>query len=285
MLRCCENGSGVRMILTTITHTTAVQVLFIIGITLTVLPIFLYNTVFGRNEKIKKWTVRGVASGVLLCIPMIYYLYLDLRYDVSSFTLNDKLYLAAENMNIKAAEKLIADGADPGGDNRYGLTAVYRAVMLDDTDMTRLFLEWGINPNGASGQDMTMLSVAAGNQCNENVKLLLDAGADPDYRTDMYVPALHYAALNDEDYNDELVSMLIKAGADPSSQASVGGKVMLPYRYYFDEHENDEDITAEEEERFSRIHEMLYPEYIVWLMDKMENGGSAERKDEVEAVS
>ena len=270
------------MILTILTHITAVVVLGVVGITLTVVPIFLYNV----NKKAeKKNAVFGkvlgwlIFAGILCCLPGIYYIYLNIRYDVGSFSDTDILYLAAENNNIKAAENLIKRGAAPDGSNRYGRTAIYRAVMLDDSEMVKLFLESGSDPNTA--EDMTLLAVACKNQCNENVSLLLSAGADPDYRTDLFVPALHYAASYDDDFNAELVDMLLGAGADPASSAFREGKEMLPFRYYFDEYIAIKDsIEPEQLARYEQIREQLYTPYIEWLKVKMETDN--ERRAEYE---
>lgn len=271
------------MTLTILTHITAVAVLGAVGITLTVVPIFLYNVnkKKSKNKENKDAKLNGwlILLGIICCLPGIHYIYLDIRYDVGSFTDTDILYLAAENGNVKAAETLIERGASPDGGNRYGRTAVYRAVMLDDSDMLRLFLENGADPNSA--EDMTLLGVACKNQCNENVSLLLSAGADPDYRTDLFVPALHYAASYDKDFNADLVEMLVEAGAVPDSSAFREGKEMLPFRYYFDEYLSVEDTIDDEQlARYNRIRDQLYTPYIEWLKVKMETDN--ERRAEYE---
>lgn len=267
------------MILTILTHITAVAVLGVVGIALTGVPIFLYNTVLKKNEKLGKIMGWLIFAGILCCLPALYYIYLNIRYDVGSFSDTDILYLAAENSNIKAAEILIKRGASPDGDNRYGRTAVYRAVMLDDSKMLKLFLENGANPNGA--ENITLLGVACKNQCNENVSLLLSAGADPDYRTDLFVPALHYAAMYDDGFNADLVELLINGGADPASSAYRENKEMLPFRYYFDEYtEKGETVEPEEKERYERIYDLLYEPYIEWLKVKMETDNEREAEYE-----
>ncbi|MDE6594134.1 MAG: ankyrin repeat domain-containing protein [Oscillospiraceae bacterium] len=265
------------MILTILTHITAVVVLGVVGIALTGVPIFLYNTSMKKNEKFGKIMGWLIFAGILCCLPAVYYIYLNIRYDVGSFSDTDILYLAAENGNVKAAQNLIEKGASPDGGNRYGRTAVYRAVMLDDSEMLRLFLESGANPNGA--EDMTLLDLACKNQCNENVSLLLSAGADPDYRPDLFVPALHYAAMYDEDFNADLVELLVSHGADPASSAYRENKEMLPFRYYFDEYvAKEETLDYEERQRYERIEELLYRPYIEWLKVKMESENKGEQE-------
>ncbi|MBQ7783830.1 MAG: hypothetical protein IJ368_07660, partial [Oscillospiraceae bacterium] len=80
------------MILTILSHITAVRILFIIGITVIVVPIFLYKLLkISAFRKIMGWMI---SAGILMCVPMIYFCYLDIRYEVGDFSLNDKLYLA-----------------------------------------------------------------------------------------------------------------------------------------------------------------------------------------------
>lgn len=257
------------MILTILSHLAAVKILFVIGITLIVLPIIFYKLVLKGNELIKKWMPKAITLGIIFCLPMIYYVYIDIRYDASDFSLNDKLYLAAENKNYDAAKRFIEDGAVSDEKTRYGRSAIYRSVMLDDTEMVRLFVESGADVNYTNGENKTLLAIACENQCNENVRLLLNAGAEPDYRSGELVPALHYAAANDKGYNSELIRMLIDAGADPASIAYRDGKAMLAYRYYFDRRYEDDDITPEEEQAYGEIYDMLYDPYIDWLVEKM----------------
>ncbi len=273
------------MIMTILSHITAVRILFVIGITLTVLPIFFYKVILKGEGKFGKMLPKIITLGVVMCLPMIYYFYLDIRYDVSEFTENDKLYLAAENKNQKAAVKFIAQGADPAGETRYGMSAVYRSAMLDDAEMLKIYLEKGVDPNHTGGEGITLIAVACRNGNNEMAAMLLEAGADPDYRSDIFVPALHYAAANDKDYNAELVRMLIEAGADPASVAYRRGKTMLPYRYYFDEYYDDDDITAEDEANFAEIKDMLYKPYITWLNEKMVSENERNKAENEEAIS
>ena len=266
---------NISMVLTVLSHITAVRIMFAIGIAVTALPIFLYKMSKTKGDGLRKLRNYAAVLGIAMCLPMVYYIYADIRYDLGNFSMNDKLYLAAENKNLGAAKQFLEDGSVPDGDNRYGKTAIARAVELDDVQMTRLFLEWGADPNSPCGEEKTLLGEAAGNLCAENVELLLSMGASPDYRTDLYIPAIHFAAVNDKEYSADIIEMLVKGGADPASKAVVNGKVMLPYRYYHDVHKDDHDITEEEEERFQRISDLLYRPYIEWLNEKMTSGNES----------
>lgn len=257
------------MILTLLSHVTAVRILFAIGIAVTALPIFLYKLSNTKREWLRRLRNFSVFAGIVMCLPMVIYIYSDIRYSLRDFSVNDMLYLAAENKNLAAARTFIEEGAVPDGENRYGKTAIARAVELDDISMTRLFLENGADPNSPAGGQKTILGAAAENHSAEMAELLLSMGADPDHRPESYVPALHLAASGDKDYSADIVEMLVDSGADPASSAVVNGKVMLPYRYYYDIHKEDEDITEEEEARFQRIKNILYEPYIIWLKEKM----------------
>ncbi|MGN0666028.1 MAG: ankyrin repeat domain-containing protein [Huintestinicola sp.] len=280
--------------LTILSNVGAVRILFIIGITITVLPIFFYNIPKYRRKNsterppfFKSFPLM-ILCGIIMIIPMLCYFYLDIRYDAGSFTLNDKLFLAAENGSIKAAKSLIEEGAEPDGDTRYGVTPQFHAVEKDNTELVMLFLQNGADPNYPGNDKITQISAAARNQSCEMAKLLIAAGADPDYMPESFVPALHYAGIYDKDYNSELVNILIAGGADPSLPAYKNGRKLLPYRYYYDKHKTDADITPEEEERFGQISARLYPAYSENLMDNVhENFGldAIKEDDDNETVS
>lgn len=257
------------MILTLLSHVTAVRILFAIGIAVTALPIFFYKMSKTKGDGLRKLRNISVLLGIAMCLPMAVYIYADIRYDLRDFSENDRLYLAAENKNRTAAAEFMEKGADPCGDNRYGKTAIARSAELDDVEMMKLFLESGADPNSPAGEHKTILGAAAENNSLEMTELLLSAGAVPDYEQEKYIPALHFAAANDKEYSADLVELLVNAGADPASKAVQNGKVMLPYRYYYDFHKADEDITEEEEARFQRIKDILYEPYMEWLKEKM----------------
>ncbi|MGN1105291.1 MAG: ankyrin repeat domain-containing protein [Huintestinicola sp.] len=257
------------MILTLLSHVTAVRILFAIGIAVTALPIFFYKMSKNKGDGLRKLRNLSVFLGIVMCLPMAVYVYADIRYDLRNFSENDRLYLAVENKNLSAAREFVENGADPCGATRYGKTAIARSAELDDVQMTALFLDNGADPNSPAGEHKTILGAAAENHSIELTVLLLASGAVPDYETEKYIPALHLAASTDEEYSADLVEMLVNAGADPASKAMRKGKVMLPYRYYYDFRKEDDDITEEEEARFQRIKDILYEPYMDWLKEKM----------------
>lgn len=77
------------------------------------------------------------------------------------------------------------------------------------------------------------------------------------------------AASYDNDFNAELIELLIKAGADPAYCSN--GNILL-YSYYL-EFETEENLLLDEEKsRFNRIKELLKPAMIntsIRLLDRI----------------
>ena len=76
---------------------------------------------------------------------------------------------------------LLDNGANPNAQNDDGGTALMYAI--DDAEKTRLLLEHGVNPNLRSGEGRTALLIAVGRAGSYSVvKLLLEKGADAKLR-------------------------------------------------------------------------------------------------------
>jgi len=151
-----------------------------------------------------------------------------------------RLIAAVEKGDIKAAERLLKNGADPDAYKGRSLTPLNIALMNDDIDMVKLLLKYGADPNAfgelseAEWAPLT-LAVFYCEQSADVLRLLIDAGADP--AKDSY--ALHSAvAKGDLDavkalvngggdvdlaletaagtHQVEIVKYLLEAGADPN---------------------------------------------------------------------
>jgi len=111
----------------------------------------------------------------------------------------------AEKYN--AAKKLLELGADPNicseydGDN----ALMFAADNWEDTRYLKLLLSYGANPNDTSGKaygrEITPLMMAVTNSNLENVKLLVEAGANINYRSEVAGSVLQKAALMSQVYN------------------------------------------------------------------------------------
>jgi ankyrin repeat protein len=88
------------------------------------------------------------------------------------------LMAAAWDCKLDAAKALLAHGAQINAANTKGETALmYAAQTCRDGQMVKLLLEAGANPNAKTPDDFTTLMWAAGNPLN--AERLLKAGADP----------------------------------------------------------------------------------------------------------
>lgn len=100
-----------------------------------------------------------------------------------------------------------------------GITTIYYPAHNNDCETLRLLLEAGADPNGTIVNGLFPLYVAAERGNLEAVRLLVDAGADVDKQTPMGATALLNAA--DEGQLD-VVRLLIAAGADRSIANNAG---------------------------------------------------------------
>jgi len=92
-----------------------------------------------------------------------------------------------------------------------GSSALMRAVHAGESEVVRVLIEAGANPNRADSQGITPLMVASQRNDPELVQRLLAAGARPNSANSTGMTALHFAASSDA---PAVVSMLLDAGAD-----------------------------------------------------------------------
>jgi ankyrin repeat protein len=100
------------------------------------------------------------------------------------------------------------------------LTPMMQASFLGNRDLVEALLDVSANVNATSFDGWTALMFAAAAKGGEGcVKLLLDAGAEVDAANDVQYTALFMSAA---DCNDQVVDMLVAAGADPNRQDKRG---------------------------------------------------------------
>lgn len=130
---------------------------------------------------------------------------------------NDLLYFATEFNQIKNVEKALKCGADP--DTVFidtdSQTVLHIAAFRGYTDIVRLLLRKGANPNASDVQEFTPLHFAAANGHMTIVTLLLLYHADSNpINFRVYTP-LHFAA---KEGHTEIVKILLQYRADPHTQ-------------------------------------------------------------------
>lgn len=117
------------------------------------------------------------------------------------------------------AKELLTDGADPNVVGSEGDTAPGQAAWYCNLTIARDLLSRGARVNASDVNGQTPL-ISAAQTCPDGqmVKLLLDAGADPNEKT-----AGNSTALMSAQGNPVNTAELLKAGADPTVQNRYGG--------------------------------------------------------------
>lgn len=132
---------------------------------------------------------------------------------------------AAYAGDIPAMEKLLGKGVHIDTRNSLGETAMRIAAKNNDLNTTRFLLDKGANPNIADGIGRSPLSCAAGEGFNALLKLLLTA---PDIYVDVQKKdgdtALRLAVIHNQ---TESVRLLLEAGANPNIQNEDGNTPLI----------------------------------------------------------
>jgi ankyrin repeat protein len=107
---------------------------------------------------------------------------------------------------------LLGAGADVNAKAKNGKTSVMQAVAAENLDVLRALLEAkaDVTARMPPPEDMDALTIAVGKRRGDIVKLLLDAGADPEVKLDGEVSMLEFATLSEQ---PEVAALLRKAGA------------------------------------------------------------------------
>lgn len=102
-----------------------------------------------------------------------------------------------------------------------GFTPLHLAAFFSQPDAAAELLEHGADPNAVAtnGTKLAVINSAAASGNTELVKILLRGGANPDAQQEGGYTALHSAAHNN---NSEMVKALLEAGADRSIRTNDG---------------------------------------------------------------
>lgn len=107
---------------------------------------------------------------------------------------------------------LVAGGADVNQKASNGKTAVMQAVAAENAEVLRALIEGkaDVKVRMPPPEDMDALTLAIGKRRADLVRLLLDAGADPEVMLDSEVRMLEFALLSEQ---PDVAALLRKAGA------------------------------------------------------------------------
>ncbi len=131
------------------------------------------------------------------------------------------LYRAAAENDAQLLQKAISEGADI---NHSAPLPLIVAAQKGHHDIIRLLLDAGANPNLTDNKNQTALYIATVNQHEQVVEILLKGGASPNIHTaDGSAPLLEAVYKQ----NKQLVEMLLSSGADPNLTNKHGVSALL----------------------------------------------------------
>ena len=124
---------------------------------------------------------------------------------------------------------LLERGADPNIKHRfYGHTALMKATENSHIDIIRILLEKGANPNIRNELGYTPLISASREGHIEIVRLLLENGADPNIKNNWGETPLMMASISG---HSDIVRLLLERGADPNIKHRYGFTAYDKTRY------------------------------------------------------
>lgn len=124
-----------------------------------------------------------------------------------------KLFLAAAQGNAAVCRVLLGHGADPNAKDRDGHTALCHAALNGHSDCVFALIECGAKPNFEASNPPTTLELAAKGGCVQTLSFLLFKLMDGGRGLDLLPDAMDAAAKNDQ---TDAVKVLIDAGANPN---------------------------------------------------------------------
>ena len=140
--------------------------------------------------------------------------------DVSNNDGDTPLHIAARHANINypdsAVEALLGGGASPNSSNNRGDTPLHAGITR--VGAVGALLDAGADASATNREGLTPLQLFArdGTNTGTQVKLLINAGADPDFKAPNGNAPLHTVILESGAYaRDEAIDALLSGGGDP----------------------------------------------------------------------
>jgi ankyrin repeat protein len=129
------------------------------------------------------------------------------------------LLLAVQANDLNLAAKLLELGADPSISNLYEITPLWLAATNVSPAMTEMLLSHGADASFVMEHGETALMAAGRSGDAESIRLLIDAGADPNASESKHgETALIWAAAENQ---ADAIRALVAGGADPNQQGRV----------------------------------------------------------------
>ena len=151
-----------------------------------------------------------------------------------SKTLDELLFSAVENNNIKKVKSYLEQGANCNALDSYDRTALMNASVSGYNDIAKLLIEEGTDVNIRDKAGATALMYTARDTNYEMVEFLLKNGADVNIRDTAGETALYYSIKHDsfgQENAIKILNLLIKYGADVNTKNYEGTSLLdVSYR-------------------------------------------------------
>ena len=155
-----------------------------------------------------------------------------------SKTLDESLFSAVEDNNIKKVKSYLEQGANCNALDSYNRTALINASVSGYDDIAKLLIEEGTDVNIQDKAGATALMYTARNTNYEMVEVLLKNGADVNIRDITGETALYYSIEhnsfgqeNETENAIKILNLLIKYGADVNTKNDEGTSLLdVSYR-------------------------------------------------------
>lgn len=129
------------------------------------------------------------------------------------------LLWAVHHGDAELVRKLLKAGADVNAVNHYGASAIAEAAILGDTEVLELLLKAGANPEQTNADGQTPLMIVARSSNLEAAQLLLKHGADVNAQEQWKGQnAVIWAAAQSQ---PAMLKLLLEAGGDPDSRSMI----------------------------------------------------------------
>ena len=151
-----------------------------------------------------------------------------------SKTLDELLFSAVENNNIKKVQSYLEQGANCNALDSYDRTALINASVSGYDDIAKLLIKEGTDVNIRDKAGATALMYTARDTNYEMVEFLLKNGADVNIRNTEGETALYYSIQHDsfgQENAIKILNLLIKYGADVNTKNYEGTSLLdVSYR-------------------------------------------------------
>lgn len=127
------------------------------------------------------------------------------------------LLWAAKHGQKSTAEQSLQGGGDINVVDDE-VTPLYLAAKNSHVELVRLLLEHGADPNFKGSSNWTPLFEAAANGDEDIVRLMIQRGADINLKDTLDRTPMFYASKGPEGKNQAVVRLLLEHGADPNSK-------------------------------------------------------------------